>query len=83
MREESPGGHPEESAGSGGGDKDLENRNTRGGAWSGDAKSLELRPSMVSRLVAPRLKALNVPKGGAALPAQGQISSLVNRRKAQ
>lgn len=33
MREENPGGHPEESAGSG--DKDLENRNTRGGAWSG------------------------------------------------
>lgn len=37
MREENPGGHPEESAGSG--DKDLENRNTRGGAWSGDVEA--------------------------------------------
>lgn len=31
-----PGGRPEESAGSG--DKDLENRNTRGGAWSRDSE---------------------------------------------
>lgn len=78
MREENPGGHPEESAGSG--DKDLENRNTRGGAWSGDVEASIPVPSMVSRLVAPSLKAINVTQGGVTLPPQGQISLLVNRR---
>lgn len=42
--------------------------------------SLDPGPSMVSRLVAASLKAMNVTQGGATLPPQGQISLLVNRR---
>lgn len=56
MRAENPSGHPGESASSG--DKDLENRNTRGGAWSRDFRpwisSLSL--SIMSRLVETSLE---------------------------
>lgn len=63
MREENPGGHPEESAGSG--DKDLENRNTRGGAWSGDFKPSVSVLQWCLDWWQPALKTMNVTKGGA------------------
>lgn len=78
MGEENPGGHPEESAGSG--DKDLENRNTRGGAWSGDLETSISVPQWCLDWWQPALKPVNVTKGGATLPTQREISLLVNRR---
>lgn len=54
MRAENPSGHPGVSASSG--DKDLESRNTRGGAWSRDLKTLDLSPSAVSRRVETSLE---------------------------
>lgn len=54
MREENPSGHPGVSASSG--DKDLEIRNTRGGAWSRDFRPWICSVSQVSRLEVPGLE---------------------------